>query len=78
MNQCEGVWDIRDSGMKVFNGECVCICLPFQSVHANGVATESKAAVRRNPKNNKKAGGKSGKEGTKKTNSSRGRSLHQH
>ncbi|XP_004543965.2 SAM domain-containing protein SAMSN-1a isoform X1 [Maylandia zebra] len=42
-----------------------------QSVHANGVATESKAAVRRNPKNSKKAGGKSGKEGTKKANSSR-------
>lgn len=42
-----------------------------QGAHASGVATESKPAVRRNLKNSKKAGGKSGKEGTKKTHSSR-------
>ncbi|XP_044057729.1 SAM domain-containing protein SAMSN-1a isoform X2 [Siniperca chuatsi] len=41
-----------------------------QSVHANGVATESKPAVKRSQKPGKKPGGKSGKEGSKKCHNS--------
>ncbi|XP_012738311.3 SAM domain-containing protein SAMSN-1a [Fundulus heteroclitus] len=39
---------------------------PNQSVHNNGSMTESKPAVRKNQKNGKKAGGRSGKDGSKK------------
>ncbi|GAA6218330.1 uncharacterized protein LOC108898793 [Lates japonicus] len=41
-----------------------------QSVHVNGVATESKPTVKRSQKTAKKPGGKSGKEGSKKNHSS--------
>ncbi|XP_049431847.1 SAM domain-containing protein SAMSN-1a [Epinephelus fuscoguttatus] len=41
-----------------------------QNVHVNGVATESKPAVKRNQKTGKKPGGKSGKEGSKKSHNS--------
>ncbi|KAK5607524.1 hypothetical protein CRENBAI_016803 [Crenichthys baileyi] len=39
-----------------------------QSVHNNGVMTESKPAVRKNLKNGRKPGGRSGKDGSKKSN----------
>ncbi|MEQ2256114.1 hypothetical protein ILYODFUR_021069, partial [Ilyodon furcidens] len=38
-----------------------------QSVHNNGVMTESKPAVRKNLKNGRKPGGRSGKDGSKKS-----------
>ncbi|KAK9520591.1 hypothetical protein VZT92_020465 [Zoarces viviparus] len=41
-----------------------------QSVQANGAVTESKPAVKRNQKTGKKPGGKSGKEGSKKSHNS--------
>lgn len=45
-------------------------CVVFiQNLHANG---ESKPAAKRNQKTGKKAGGKSGKDGSKKNHNSRG------
>ncbi len=46
--------------------------LSFQSVHANGSATESKPAVKRSQKPGKKPGAKSGKEGSKKSHNATG------
>nr|XP_008279921.1 PREDICTED: uncharacterized protein LOC103357240 [Stegastes partitus] len=41
-----------------------------QTVHTNGVATESRPAIKRSQKVGKKSGGKNGKEGTKKSQNS--------
>lgn len=51
------------------------IVCTFQSVHVNGVATESKPAVKRSQKPGKKSGGKSGKEGSKKSHNATGKSF---
>lgn len=47
----------------------------FQSVHANGVATESKPAVKRSQKPGKKPAGKSGKEASKKSHNATGETV---
>lgn len=51
------------------------VWLPLQSVHTNGVMTESKPAAKRNQKAGKKPGGRSGKEASKKSHNSRGKSV---
>lgn len=51
------------------------IVLPFQSVHSNGVITEPKSAAKKNQKNGKKPGGRSGKDVSKKSHNNRGESV---
>ena len=51
------------------------LCASLQSIHSNGVATESKPAVKRNQKTGKKPGTKSRKEGSKKTHNSTGKTA---